>query len=362
MNSKGHYLSYYPNYIEHKNNFLKHLKNTEGFKDFCLGKDEWFYKNENNFGKTRNRDHLTEDERIDRDYLWNEFKIWSDWRQAGKNIFAFSEGLLNMLKETDVSQTDLQSIYLPYPYFYIDISEAKIPFEKNGDIFLQGVYIHEKYNNEKVDDVTYEKVIGLNFTGEYIENFESFNSNLYNFSRGFHSYSLYLDRPYNVLTVGDAVKDAKDLFESIDVYEGLSQDEKEKTIQIHSDFIDRTVKIVINCLLYLTLKDKDIFEEYPEGLPANLLQKYKNAPSKRKKEVAQQAIRIAGFTKIKLIGKTFSNSHFNHTGTMSTHWRRGHWRNQRSGLDLKTIELKWIKPTIVNKDLGIPEKGHIYTN
>ena len=45
---------------------------------------------------------------------------------------------------------------------------------------------------------------------------------------------------------------------------------------------------------------------------------------------------------------------------LSSHWRRGHWRNQRFGEKLIYEKLIWIKPVIVNKSLGTPQKGHIY--
>lgn len=266
-----------------------------------------------------------------------------------------------MLKETDVSNTDVQAIKLPYPYFYIDLTEAKLPFEKDVNVLIDGVYVYEEYNKDIDDDTTFEKVIAFNFTGPYIEHFKHVQNHLYNHVRGFHCYSLYLDRPYNILTVGDAVDDAKDMFSKVDMIEGLDELKNAELNKIHNEFIDRTVKLTVNCLLYLTLKDKDIVNEYASGVPGHLLSKLQKAHTKRKKQVAQQEITNSGFTRIKFVGRSYATGKNTATGELSPHWRRGHWRNQRMGEDLKETKLIWIKPTVVNKDKGEPLKGHIYT-
>jgi hypothetical protein len=45
---------------------------------------------------------------------------------------------------------------------------------------------------------------------------------------------------------------------------------------------------------------------------------------------------------------------------MSPHWRRGHFRQQPFGPKLAHRKLVWIMPTIVRRDKGTPENGHIY--
>lgn len=356
------YIEYYPNRIAKLNNFPRHLKNKERFNDFCNGKNEYFFKNEGNYGWTRNNKHFSYDQRLEREYLWNDFGLWTTWQNKGRNIFDFSEGLLEMLKDTDVSDLDLEQIKLPFENFYIDISEAKIYFADDFLPTIEGVYISEEINDNIDDDITYERVISFNFTGDYINHFKHINDNLYNHVRGFHSYSLYLDRPYNLLNVGDAVKDAKSMFIDVDTWEDLDENKKIDLYKIHSAFIERTVKLVVNCLLYLSQKENDVTEKYTTDLPIHLKTKLEKANTKRRKVIVHNEIKNFGFSKIKLVGlSTFpKNKYDKTTGQVFPHWRRGHWRNQKYGDNFSQTKLLWIKPTIVNKEKGKPEKGHLY--
>jgi hypothetical protein len=346
------YLDFYPSKIAKNNDFVRHLKNKQSFEDYCLGKNEWFYKDEGNYGYERNIRHLSE----------NEFNLWTTWINTGRNIFDLSEELLLLLQNTDVSQVELDFIKLPYQFFYLDISEAKIPFADNYGSLIEGIFISEDYNEMKDDEITYEKTINFHFTGDYINHFKFVNKNLYNHVRGFNSYYLMLDKVDGLTNVKEAVKYSKNTFASIDAIQDLDADTRIDLYKIHSDFIDRTIRLVINCLLYLTLSDRDIKEEFPNDLPSNLRAKILKGKTKHQKEVATNEIKLSGFTKIKYVGTSFKDYSKSDakTGTISTHWRRGHWRNQKIGKELQDKKLVWIMPTIVNKDKGEPAFGHIY--
>lgn len=356
------YLDFYPCRIAKENDFVRHTKNKESFQDFCLGKDEWFYKDEGNYGYERNTKNFTDNQKLDREYLWGEFNLWNTWIKSGRNIFDFSEDILTLLKHTDVSQVELEFIKIPYSFFYLDLSAAKIPFAGDCAALVEGVYVSEYFNEMQDEDVTYERCISFSFTGDYINYFKNINGNIYNHLRGFHTYELALDKPEKLTSVGDAVKYAKDIFVIGGTWDNQEADTKIDLYKIHSDFIERTIKLVVNSLLYLTLTDKDIKEDFPADLPSNLKAKLSKAKTKHQKEVALNEIWISGFTKIKYVGNTFKRSHYSTfaTSTVSPHWRRGHWRNQKFGEGLKEHKLIWIVPTIVNKEKGDPKQGHIY--
>lgn len=132
------------------------------------------------------------------------------------------------------------------------------------------------------------------------------------------------------------------------------------------DFIERTCKVLVNCLLYLSLpkETQDINKEYPLDLPHNFNRKLSLGKSNNEKKKIENKITNFGFSKINFVGNSFKNSKNqskDETGELSPHWRRGHWRNQPYGENLKLSKLIWIKPTIVNKDKGEVIKGHIYT-
>jgi len=356
------YIDYYPNRTAKLNGFHKHLKDKERFNNYCNGKNEYVYEDEGNYGWKRNNTHLTNDQRLYREYLWNDFGHWEKWQQSGRNIFDFSTELLDRLKHTDVADVNLENIKLPYTNFYLDISNANIPFANDYAPIIEGVFITEEYNETIDSDVSYERVISFSFTGEYLNTFRHINDKLYNHVRGFHQYSLFLDKPYNLLTVQHAVQDAKEMFLNVNTWEDHDDDSKIDLYTVHADFIDRTINLMVNCLLYLSLKDRDVIEKYTSDLPIHLKTKVEKATTNRKREVAYSEINHFGFTKIKYVGSSIVSlkNYDSNTGNILPHWRRGHWRKQKFGEQLSQSKLIWIMPTIVNNDKGDPVKGHLY--
>lgn len=69
-----------------------------------------------------------------------------------------------------------------------------------------------------------------------------------------------------------------------------------------------------------------------------------------------------GYTKLKLCGLNLKKQSTEHIdkNSIRPHWRRGHWRQQPYGEELKKKKIIWIRPTLVSQDKGSPETGHIY--
>lgn len=353
------YFEYYPNRIAKDNKFEKHLKNEKKFQVFCRGKEVPFYKDEGNWGTKLDMGNVSEKESIKRAFVLQEFYGWKSWKEKGRNIFNFSSILIELLKETDILDIDISLIKLPYSNYFIDLSSAKIPFEKEGTEYIEGVYISEEIGN----GIDFERVITLDFVGDYIDKYWYINIDLdWDFDRGFHSYSLFLDKKDNLKTIKDAVTFDKDGFVGSAMVDDRDDDTKIDLYLIHSQFVDRTINLIINCLLYLTTKDKDIEEKYPDDLPIHLKANLEKANTKRKKEIANNEIINFGFTRIKYVGNNLKRNRKNENslGETSIHWRRGHWRNQKFGKDLNENKLIWIMPTLVNKSKDGGIKGRIY--
>ena len=324
------------------------------------GEEVPYYQDEGNWGTKLDLGDVSEKEGVKRAYILQEFYIWKEWEEKGRNIFHFSENITELLKQTDVLDIDISLIKLPYSNFYIDLSSAKIPFEENSSEIIEGAFIRDDYH----DGDDYERAINIDFVSkEYIEKYWTINKDLcWDTERGFHSILLFLDRKDNLRTVQDAISFDKSGFVGSPIFDDRDENTKDALYNIHKQFVDRTINFIINCLLYLTTKEVDIDEKYPVDLPIHLRTKLEKANKKRKKEVAHSEISQNGFTKIKYVGyKLKSNKSINISGgEVAPHWRRGHWRNQKFGENLSDAKLIWIMPTIVNKEKGEPQKGHIY--
>ena len=318
--SKKH-TEYYPNQLATGNKFEKHLKDIKRFKEFCRGKEVPYYQDEGNWGTKLDLGDVSEKEGVKRAYILQEFYIWKEWEEKGRNIFHFSENITELLKQTDVLDIDISLIKLPYSNFYIDLSSAKIPFEENSSEIIEGAFIRDDYH----DGDDYERAINIDFVSkEYIEKYWTINKDLcWDTERGFHSILLFLDRKDNLRTVQDAISFDKSGFVGSPIFDDRDENTKDALFNIHKQFVDRTINFIINCLLYLSTKEVDIDEKYPVDLPIHLRTKLEKANTKRKKEVAHSEISQNGFTKIKYVGyKLKINKSINSSGREAApHWR-----------------------------------------
>lgn len=148
---------------------------------------------------------------------------------------------------------------------------------------------------------------------------------------------------------------------------GTSQDVTDFELDYYNSTVElmrNTINLVINCLLYLSQPtDKvDIEKKYPDGLPQNFNKKLSFSKTEKELKKVSDKIDKLGFSKINYVGQSYKrerSSLFSNIDIQS-HWRRGHWRNQRIGEKLAEKKLIWILPTIVNKNRTLPIKGHIY--
>jgi hypothetical protein len=367
---------YYPYSFDKKFNLRENLKNRDAFLDKLWGKNEYFYKDEGNYGYIRNRKHLSLLQCSINDYIALEFFDWEKWFKNGRNIFSFSKELLEMLNHTDVNEITFESFHLPYDNFYISLKQLQIKVSTDSDKIIEGVYISidrlamQRSPTDTIND--YEDfAISFDFVGDFEEFIHKYHDKVWNgFGSGgqsFWSYAFFFNKERNIVKIIDAINDWKEVYSHT-----LFPEDTEETNDGHLDlfnhylkFVDSTCTILVNCLLYLSMpqEDKDIESDYTEDLPFNYNRKLRQVKSKNEKTKIESKISASGYSKIQFVGKSYARQLINQSGTTETvapHWRRGHWRNQRFGEKLTNKKIVWIKPVIVNNEQGKPEKGKIY--
>lgn len=138
-----------------------------------------------------------------------------------------------------------------------------------------------------------------------------------------------------------------------------------KRVVSNADKFKDIAKLIFNSICYLTYDEKEVTTSYTNNPPKTLIDRLKKAKKPNEREKVEEELQRSGYTKIKICGQTISsefNSDTTNTGKeLSAHWRRGHWRNQAVGQDRQERKLIWIKPTLVRKNKGEPQQGHIYT-
>lgn len=281
------------------------------------------------------------------------FNAVDRFKRSGENIFHIQETLRDMFFQTDVSEVDLEGLKLPYSYNYIYWGKSsKLSFtdsEYGFDYYIDGAYVDVDVISER--EITFT----INFTTT-TEPLDEAITNPHEFlikDKSFHL-MLYTDRFEQRTKLGDCLPDG--IKEIEDVYGSESPSEELRK---------NAINLLFNILVFIGSQHNDAVEDFMEGTPKSFGFKYKNASSKKQKERIESKAKSQGFSRIKFLGRSISESHISSNSGVhvSAHWRRGHWRNQPYGLktEAKTKPI-WIKPTIVNKDLDTekPMNGHVY--
>lgn len=331
----------------------------------------------------KNKSSLTVDEIHDFEYLYSNFAHWSDWYKNGRNIFSFSKELLLLLDKTDVSDVKPDLFTLPYEIFYLSLKPLNLKLSKNSDAIIEGVYVDHNIWNPMGEHPEGYCDLSFYFVGDFKDTFLKYISTVKSSTQPFTNSDEVDEMPlgtfWNIYLwfekseKRETVKEALDYFindlkKEIFITNKTPEQITDFDLEFYSDTIElleKTINLVINCLLYLSQpKDKqDIEKKFPRGLPGNFEKKMSFAKTEKEKKKIGDNIEQSGFSKINFVGQTFKRKYDEIIKTNSTvqpHWRRGHWRNQKFGEKLQESKLIWIMPTIVKNEIGQPTKGHLY--
>lgn len=369
---------YYPYWIDRKHNF-RGMRKDSTIKKRLEPEYEKVFENGQYISRMKGLNEPNKYLEITKNaYILEDYSNWCKWFEKGQNIFSFSEELLKMLSRTDVKDIKYSSFNLPYDNLYISLKPLGIEITDGSGKIVEGVYVSidrmaMDYQWKDEDPLIFDYAISFNFVGDFIEQklidydkiWDGYGDGIG--GADFWKYEFYFIEKDSVITIDDAINDTKRMFKSC----YFPEDENEIS-DIHLDaynryiyFIDKTYKVLVNTLLYLSLpqESREIVSKYPNNLPHNFNQKISFAKTNKEKRKVNNKIKESGFSKIHYVGLSFGRKPTNtleNSIEQSPHWRRGHWRNQAYGTGLNKNKLVWIKPTIVNKDLGNPEKGHVY--
>ena len=270
---------------------------------------------------------------------------YSKIASSGFNVFLFEDIIGDMLLNSSADDIPVELIKSPYSAYYIHFHR-----EFNvGARSMIGAYI--------IDDpeIPVLQVCLL---------FEPLNKQ----SHWLGSPSSYIFLPISRdsgKTLGDAIEDAvsseiaeKQKVASEIMPQGFDVDRRQERLRREAkeltdakDSLNEVMSYISNCLCYLT-SSGDISWDYPLDTPLSLVDKVRTAKDTKGKEKNLSKMRSMGYTPIQVMGKASSQrvsrtEHHDSDTPKKTHWRRGHWRNQKHGTRNQLSKLLWIKPTLV---------------
>lgn len=352
----NNYDFYYPIRFRNKTKNFDNLYNSWKTIENVLGSA---YKKDEVIDKYFGKD-------LDQDTKMSKFfsvLSYRNFEKNGSNIFHFTKELLELLEKTDVSDIQIKNIKFPYSSLYISIRELNRPFstEKNDDTIIDGIYVNFRGEENSKLDLLHDFHIRFDICG-FSESRKDLEFKRTNLDLLELTSELSFDNKES--TINDAFSVIHQILKETTENETTSQKFKDKEVNSQLEDYKRlkdNINLIINCIIYISSENSDIERKYQNGLPNYLSNKLESANTNRKKEIVNQELNNFGYSKINIIGKSYKRKKGDdNLKTINPHWRRGHWRNQPFGIDLKENKLIWIKPTIVNKEKGEIKKGHIY--
>lgn len=280
----------------------------------------------------------------------------------GRQIFDIHDGLTEMLLHTDLGDCTLSGLRLPYDCFYIHFGkqdEIKVPWDDDFE-YVDGAFVavtpwdpsdtsEEAQKRYKVGLSTVKKDgSGVAMPGYFID-FTPAEAGI----------------PIEA-AIETAIKRRKEHF-----FEGAVEGSVNYALaQSRAHHLDegyelakKALRLIFNSLFYLeslgTLPDETVGRDVSAQLTAEWLAA---KPDRRFK--VKQKLNAQGYTVVKLVGTELTEA-YPSRGTregVSTHWRRGFFREQAHGPKLTLRKRIWVKPVVVNPGKGAVTEvpGHVY--
>ncbi len=305
--------------------------------------------------------------------------------QTGRQIMDFPPGLTEMLAETDIDDIPLNSIKLPFASQFLYFGpQPNLEIEPGW--FVDGAYVEQRGSpgdlrftvtaapSDQGLSAQWYLFPEVEYTQDFVGEYRSMDlataidtvlsNQLAELARR------RADRGGDITsTLQAAAGDA-----GIEFPEDVQIINAGPTLAVHRDGATRrrhpiykaALQLVVNALCYIAAYPDDIDTVWPEGTPDSLKQQALNGGGKAQQR-AKSKLTALGYVPVHICGKRIAEQRIQlgvptqTHGNVSTHWRRGHWRNQVHGPSRSLRKLIWVMPVVVgSKQAAEPESGHLY--
>lgn len=274
---------------------------------------------------------------------------------AGRQVFQFTPKILADFKRTDLSETPIGKLTLPYHagFIHLGLQEdlALDEWWRTEAEFVDGAYFHCGPEGQLTIQLTLSRP-GGNWSKLPGPSFSIPQTNLN-------------------LPAHEAIDKALDA-DIAETEDNRFKDELHNTVQEWDastrPVVHAALSLVLNALFYLDGYGADTEPVVPDEAPQIARETYEKAVKSGKPKVirnARNALMADGFSVVRLCGVAADDSTATDDAgtsghTVRTHWRRGHWRMQPCGAKLSNVKRVWVRPTLVGRDSGGAIKGHVY--
>lgn len=291
--------------------------------------------------------------------------LCSQYELCGRQIFDVSAALSSMLSRTSVADCTLEGWQPPYDAFFLRFGkqeQARLPFidETSEFEYLDGAFVavspcDTPHRGRRVRfglTTVRDSGEGMTLPGYFLDFFPDTEQLPIP-----EAIEKALERWLKVLTPADTASPQEKAFCA------LRQDRFREAAEL----IREAALLIFNALFYIeTLPPAERAALSPgRDVPEALLRQWDASPPKNQRKLTSKLTR-EGYAVVRMLGKEYDAMPAPGAGStepVATHWRRGHWRQQRHGPALALVHRIWIKPVLVNplaKEVGAELPGHIY--
>lgn len=290
-----------------------------------------------------------------------EYRHWiplaAQYELCGRQIFDLTDDLVEMLSQTDIGECTLEDWHAPYDAFYVRFGKQegmKVPFEDDFE-YLDGAFVAVTPWGDEPGDrrikfgftTVHKDGSGVQMPGQFLDLTPSEQKLpiLAGIEASIARRVASMSAPGEDGAKAAVTACRKDMLE-----EGL-------------DLMRQAVSLLVNALFYIESinnKGNEVAVEPGRDTPPEQVVAWHAQPQKRAK--LRSRLTSEGYVIVRMLGKELAPLGAARVGgTVKTHWRRGHWRQQRVGTGRSQIERRWIRPTMVNAVRPHDDMpGHIY--
>lgn len=286
--------------------------------------------------------------------LHNWVPLIAQFVLCGRQIFDFTDEVIEMLEQTDFGDCTLEGWHPPYEAFYINFGKRntiRLPWNDDYE-YLDGAFVAVTPHDEqgllrlKLGFSTCKKGgEGVMMPGFFMD-----------FSPEEQVMPVVLAIEHSIERRAGYFIDQPDSTENI----------KALNAHMRADILDGgemlklASRLIVNILFYLESIGNKRRLVPGRDVPTDYTVRWEQSnPIQREK--LKTRLMAEGYTPVYLLGSEFSSSKSGaHRGGRRTHWRRGHWRRQHHGQGNSLIKRKWIKPQLISAASADDLTGHIY--
>ena len=297
-------------------------------------------------------------------------------RANGGAIYTLPDRLVEEFDNTECGEVHIGDITLPFPSCYLSFTPPE-PVSLSSCAVVDGCYFNRQGDEylmmltTRLADVDYERSLSLACLDP--------------------TFSIRLPATDPDLSINDAVEKGiadfladnapppEDLTQTVERPDGTTttlvdvrtRNRRRRIEQFRAQepSFRKCLNILVNAACFISFRPEDIDDSWVGNPPAELIAALEDSGKTRagraRKRDAVRILNDADYVRIRICGKALfseptSGEELGAGKSPRAHWRRGHWRRQRHGPGLSLFHMRWIRPTLVCKDVGPIVDARIY--